>query len=114
MVSTSALEVRNISFGYNAGLLLKDISFSVAAGELIALIGPNGFGQNHAAENLARPAGAELRRGETCTANPCRPINRKARAKTIAYVSQQPALSFPLTVRELVAPRTLSPRRARQ
>jgi len=45
MEVTSALEVHGISFGYNGGLLLKDISFTVAAGELIALIGPNGSGK---------------------------------------------------------------------
>ena len=102
MVSTSALEVRDISFGYNGGLLLKDISFSIAAGELIALIGPNGSGKTTLLKILlgllAPNSGAVTLHGQ-----PLSSYQPKARAKTIAYVSQQPALSFPLTVRELVS-----------
>jgi len=102
MESTNALEVHNISFGYNGALLLKDISFAIAAGELIALIGPNGSGKTTLLKILlgllAPNSGAVTLQGQSLSR-----YQPKARAKTIAYVSQQPALSFPLTVRELVS-----------
>jgi cobalamin transport system ATP-binding protein len=102
MHATSALDVCYISFGYNGRLLLKDISFSVAAGELIALIGPNGSGKTTLLKlmlGLLTPnSGAVTLYGKALSI-----LEPKVRAKTIAYVSQQPALSFPLTVRELVA-----------
>jgi iron complex transport system ATP-binding protein len=102
MEATNALEVHGISFGYQDGLLLKDISFTVAAGELIALIGPNGSGKTTLLKimlGLLPPSSGEV----TLLSQPLATYQAKARARTIAYVSQQPALSFPLTVRELVA-----------
>ncbi|MGZ8477590.1 MAG: ABC transporter ATP-binding protein [Candidatus Binatia bacterium] len=102
MTSTSALEVRNISFGYNGGLLLNNLSFVIAAGELIALIGPNGSGKTTLLKILlgllAPNSGTVTLHGQALST-----YQPKARAKTIAYVSQQPALSFPLTARELVS-----------
>jgi len=102
MASTGAIEVRDISFGYNGGLLLKDISFSVAAGKLVALIGPNGSGKTTLLKIilglLAPKSGAVTLHGQ-----PLSSYQPKARARTIAYVSQQPALNFPLTARELVS-----------
>ena len=102
MEVTSALEVHGISFGYNGDLLLKDISFTVATGELIALIGPNGSGKTTLLKimlGLLPPSSGEV----ALLSQPLATYQPKARARTIAYVSQQPALSFPLTVRELVA-----------
>jgi iron complex transport system ATP-binding protein len=102
MKATNALEVHTISFGYNGGLLLKDISFRVAAGELIALIGPNGSGKTTLLKillGLLPPSSGEV----NLLNQPLTSYQPKARAKAIAYVSQQPALSFPLTVRELVS-----------
>jgi iron complex transport system ATP-binding protein len=99
---TSALELRGISFGYNAGLLLQDISFSVAAGELTALIGPNGSGKTTLLKimlGLLPPNSGEVK----LLGQSLKTYQPRTRAKTIAYVSQQPALNFPLTVRELVA-----------
>ena len=102
MASISAIELRDISFGYNGGLLLKDITFSVAAGELVALIGPNGSGKTTLLKILlgllAPNSGAVTLHGQ-----PLSSYQPKARARTVAYVSQQPAANFPLTVRELVS-----------
>lgn len=41
----SVLEVRNLSKAYGGVQAVADVSFSVAAGELLALIGPNGAGK---------------------------------------------------------------------
>jgi branched-chain amino acid transport system ATP-binding protein len=41
----SALAVRGVSKSYGGVRALHDVSFSVAAGELVALIGPNGAGK---------------------------------------------------------------------
>lgn len=102
MEATSALEVHGISFGYNGGLLLKNISFAVAAGELIALVGPNGSGKTTLLKmmlGLLPPSSGEV----TLLGRPLVTYHPRTRAKAIAYVSQQPALSFPLTARELVS-----------
>ena len=40
------LEIGEASFGYGGAPVLSDISFSVAAGEAVALIGPNGAGKS--------------------------------------------------------------------
>lgn len=97
-----ALEVRNVSFGYSGGLLLQDISFAVAPSELVALIGPNGSGKTTLLKimlGLLTPNTGAVTLGGHAMAT----LETKARAKVIAYVSQQPASSFPLTARELVA-----------
>ncbi|MDD5712510.1 MAG: metal ABC transporter ATP-binding protein [Smithellaceae bacterium] len=39
------LTVRNLNFRYNTAEILKNISFSVGAGDYVALVGPNGSGK---------------------------------------------------------------------
>ena len=41
----SALEVRNLSKAFGGVIALREVSFGVAGGELVALIGPNGAGK---------------------------------------------------------------------
>lgn len=101
MATTTALETHGVCFGYDDRLLLKDISFAIGAGELVALIGPNGGGKTTLLKTLLGllpPHTGSVALFGQSLAN-LKPITR---AQTIAYVSQQPALSFPLTVRELV------------
>lgn len=101
MVTTIAVEARNLCFGYHDRLLLKDISFDAAAGELIALVGPNGGGKTTLLKTLLGLLKANA--GSVHLFGLSLPgLEAKARAQMIAYVAQQPALSFPLTVRELV------------
>lgn len=102
MAATNAFEVRDLSFGYNGGLSLKNLTFSVSSSELTAIIGPNGSGKTTLLKillGLLTPiAGAVTLAGQPLSA-----YGARERAKMIAYVPQQPALSFPLTVRQLVA-----------
>jgi len=96
------IEMRNLSFGYENRLALTDISFSIGAGELVALIGPNGSGKTTLLKlilGLLPPKTGQVSLHD-------RPLDSypvKERAKLIAYVSQQPALTFPLTSFELVS-----------
>ena len=98
----TAIEARNVSFGYENRLVLTDISFSIGSGELVALIGPNGSGKTTLLKTLLGFLPAK--NGQVSLQDrPLRAYSVKERAKTIAYVSQQPALTFPLTAYELVS-----------
>jgi len=102
MAIKSALELQDVCFGYTGGLLLKEVSFAIAPGELIALIGPNGSGKTTLLKimlGLLRPRSGSV----TLHGRPLSDYPPKSRALNLAYVSQQPSSSFPLTVRELVA-----------
>jgi iron complex transport system ATP-binding protein len=97
-----AIETRALCFGYENGLVLTNISFSIGAGELVALIGPNGSGKTTLLKILLgflAPNAGQVSLHD----QPLESYAPKERAKTIAYVSQQPALSFPLTAFELVS-----------
>lgn len=56
------LNVANLQVSYGSIMAVKDISFSVTAGELVCLIGANGAGKTSTLKALARmiPAGGEI------------------------------------------------------
>ena len=97
-----AIELREVSFAYGNRLVLTDISASMGAGELVALIGPNGSGKTTLLKILLGflpPKSGQVSLHD-------RPLDSypvKDRAKAIAYVSQQPAPTFPLTSYQLVS-----------
>ena len=102
MGSPTAIESRSVSFSYENKSVLTEITFSIGPGELVALLGPNGSGKTTLLKillGLLPPSAGFV----TLGAKPLSSYASKERAQQIAYVSQQPQLSFPLTAFELVA-----------
>ena len=52
-MSTAALEVQNVGRRFGGLVALRDVSFSVAEGEIVGLIGPNGAGKSTLFEIIA-------------------------------------------------------------
>ena len=101
MEAPNAIQAANLSFGYDGGGVLDQLSFNVAAGEMIALLGANGSGKTTLLKlllGLLAPSSGTI----AIFNAPLSSYAPEERAKQIAYVSQQPASSFPLTVLELV------------
>jgi branched-chain amino acid transport system ATP-binding protein len=65
-MTTAGLEVRELKAGYGGLSVLRDISFSVREGSVIALIGPNGHGKStllKCISGLVRPWAGEITLG---------------------------------------------------
>ncbi|MGT2715144.1 ABC transporter ATP-binding protein [Streptococcus respiraculi] len=92
------LEVKNVTGGYVNIPVLKDISFQVADGELVGLIGLNGAGKSTTVKEiiglLSPYQGQILIDGESLQANP------QAYRKKIGFIPETPSLYEELTLKE--------------
>ncbi len=94
-----ALEVKDLSFGYEDSPILKDVTFSVEEGDFLAIIGPNGGGKTTLLKllvGLLRPESGFVKIfGEMV---PCRKVS-------VGYVPQNTNrnLEFPISVAQCVA-----------
>ncbi|MGE0046677.1 MAG: ATP-binding cassette domain-containing protein, partial [Hyphomonadaceae bacterium] len=82
--------------------IVRDVSFSIAPGERVALIGPNGAGKTtilRAALGLIAPSGGAVRLGEDDPAK----LNATERARRAAYLPQRANAAWPITVEALAA-----------
>jgi len=97
---SALLEVANLSVHYGAIRALKGISFRVAAGEVVALIGANGAGKSTALRTLSglmTPSGGSIRlAGREIGGLPAHEIVRAG----IAHVPEGRGIFTNLTVRE--------------
>jgi len=95
------LEVKNINAGYTGRMVLKNISLSARAGELIGIIGPNGSGKStliRAMSRTLKPEGGEiLLDGRDIYA-----ISPLESARSIAVVPQDTLIAFEFLVRDIV------------
>lgn len=95
------LEARNISIAYGNREILREISFVLNGGEIIALLGANGAGKT----TLIRALNGTIpvSTGEIILDR--KPLNAHSRSeisRTIAVVAQENETKFPVTVLEFV------------
>ena len=95
------LEVQNISINYGICAVVEDVSFTLEAGKIVALLGANGAGKTTLlrALNAALPAakGEILLNGKTV-----QNYSRREIARHIAVVAQETETKFPVSVLEFV------------
>jgi iron complex transport system ATP-binding protein len=104
---TTVCEFREVAFSYPKGargrppFAIRDLSFSVAPGEVLGLIGPNAAGKTTVIRLLSRvldPARGEILIG----GRSARGLTRAAVAREVAVVPQDVPQGFPYTVEQLV------------
>lgn len=96
------LLLENLDSSYDKNPLVKNVSAEVDAGEFIGLVGPNGAGKTCLLKTIAgllNPVGGHI----ALAGKPLQNISAKERAKHIAYLAQNRAMAWPLTVHELVS-----------
>jgi iron complex transport system ATP-binding protein len=95
------LEAADVGVRYGARVALRPTSLRLAPGEVAALVGPNGAGKSTLLKVLAGLIAheGEVRWHDT----PLERLDGRARARTVAYLPQDPPVHWPLLARELVA-----------
>ena len=48
------IELQGVSLGYGGNLVVRDLTFQVAPGEMVGLIGPNGCGKTSIIKAISR------------------------------------------------------------
>lgn len=95
-----AIETRSVSFAYDGRAVLDDVSLTVAAGEMVGILGPNGSGKTTLLRILSgvlRSRGAVKLNGKDVAA-----YSRRELSKLFGIVAQESRVNFPYTVAEIV------------
>lgn len=95
------LSIKEISVKYGPCEVLKDISFQLDEGEIIALLGPNGAGKTtliKAVNGIVPVASGRILLDE----QPLAAYSRRQVAARIAVVAQETETRFPVTVLEFI------------
>jgi iron complex transport system ATP-binding protein len=95
------LTVDKISISYDSRDVLRDISFDLQPGQIVALLGANGAGKTtliRAINGSVKPKTGEIFLDEKSIDT----LSRREIAKKIAVVAQENETKFPLTVLEFV------------
>ncbi len=95
------LEASHLDFGYRGKRVGTDVSLSIAAGEVLCLLGPNGGGKTtlfRTMLGLLPPQGGQV----LVDGLDLQQARRETVARQVSYVPQAHAAFFPYTVREVV------------
>jgi urea transport system ATP-binding protein len=99
-MSTAALVVEGLTSGYGQSMVIRNLSFTIAPGEIVALLGKNGMGKSTLLRtimgHLRKQAGRVFAHGRDISAAPPYRVARCG----IGYVAQEKALFQDLTVEE--------------
>ena len=98
------LAAYNLRKKYKSRVVVKDVSFEVAGGEVVGLLGPNGAGKTtcfYMIVGLVATDGGEIRLSDDTTDTPLThlPIHRRARLG-VSYLPQENSVFRKLTVTE--------------
>lgn len=100
-MTVAALRFDAVTLGYGARPVLREVSLSVHAGEMVGVLGPNGSGKTTlvrgATRVIAPSAGAV-----TLLGRPLGLHDRRELARTMAVIPQEGTPLFPFTVLETV------------
>ena len=103
--NTPAIEVQNLVCGYDTDIVLQDVSFTVAPGEVFFIIGGSGCGKSTLLRHIVglnQPKGGTVKFfGQPFSSADT--AARKARLKTFGVLFQSGALWTSLTLRENVS-----------
>lgn len=98
----ASLNVLGLSWGPSANLLLvRDVSFSLEAGDRLAIVGPNGAGKTSLLRCLYRGVVPLEGRAEI-DGEDIRTLSARAVARRVAVVLQEMPADFPFTVLDVV------------
>ncbi len=96
-----SIEVKNLSFSYGANQVLKNISFTAADGQLMAVLGPNGVGKSTLFRCilglLSGYSGEAVINGRSTKGMSSREL-----ARVVAYIPQSHYPSFNFSVFDMV------------
>jgi iron complex transport system ATP-binding protein len=95
------IEARQVGFKYDAPWVLKDVSFDIASGEVVGIIGPNGSGKTTLLKilnGILEPMEGNI----VIDGRDVRKMRRSELARLVAVVPQESAMVFPFRVDEMV------------
>ena len=96
-----SLSVKNLSL-IKSKIILKDISFSLNTGDILAIIGPNGAGKSSLLNQIANFR-YENNPAISLFEKPTNAWHSRLLAQRFSYLEQSIDLSFNLTVREVIS-----------
>ena len=101
MSADSLLIADNVSVRLAGRAVLRDVSFALQPGHLVALVGPNGAGKTTLLRALAGliPSDGSIRIGGEALSQ----LSLRERAKRFAYLPQGHVVHWPLPARDIVA-----------